>query len=153
MPQLALESFSMVQRLWLLTTFMTLLHATSNEWTDFAKPVIFSEGLIVLAQIFHILRFCLLTNGPQQSTRMVCHPSTSVCCDLCYALFSSFFFLLCCEIRKSYWLGRCSIKRAAFLLIHRPLSDSCPACRLMDSTVSCQYRFERKPHSASSCER
>jgi hypothetical protein len=44
---------------------MTLLHATQLEWTDFAKPVIFHEGLIVLVQLFRVLRFCLLTNDPQ----------------------------------------------------------------------------------------
>lgn len=60
-------------------TTMTLLHATHLEWTEFAKPVIFSEGLIVLAQLLHVLRFCLLTNDPQQSTRMVCHLNIGMC--------------------------------------------------------------------------
>ena len=73
LSQLALEIVQHGASMAAYNTTMTLLHATQLEWTDFAKPVIFHEALIVLVQLLRDLRFCLLTNDPQQSARMVCH--------------------------------------------------------------------------------
>lgn len=120
---------------------MTLLHATDLERTDSAKPVIFSEGLVVLAQILHVLRFWLLTKGPQQSTRMARRLSTSVCCCLCYAPFLVFLPQTVLQHLRSLLVrllcsGSC-VQRAAFLLIHVDFL-SCPGQSLMESTVLCQ---------------
>lgn len=86
------------------STFMTLLPATAPSQTDFAKPVIKPEGLILLVHmIFHQLRFCLLTNGPQQGTRMICHHSTSVCSCHDYALLLFFLPRPYCNPSGHHW--------------------------------------------------
>jgi len=100
-------------------TTMTLLHATQLEGTDFAKPVIFHEGLIVLVQLLRVLRFCLLTNDPQQSTRTVCHHKIGMCLLLLRPLHFFLFQNVSQQLQSSSarLLRRSnSIECAAFLL-------------------------------------
>lgn len=92
---------------------MTLLYATYLEWTEFAKPVIFHEDLIVRVRLLCVLCFCLLTNDPLQSTRMVCPHNIGMCLLLLYILTS-------CSVRTSH--SKCNFHWLGFYVATSPLN-------------------------------
>lgn len=95
---------------------MTLSHATYIGWIDFAKPVIFLNALSRRRRysLFRV-SICLPMTHSRQSTRMVCHLSTSVYCSAAARLLPLHAISL--SSRYSFdgrdWSDRCAIATEA----------------------------------------